>query len=249
MFRTQFRILSTLLTLTALGLMDTTSGAPAAGGTGSSGGTGGEGGGGDAAGNNSGGDNAGSGDGTGWTGTFDAERAQRAIAAAREDAKKAKAEKGTIAQQLAGVLSALGLKPDGSQDPAELLKAATAERDAEREKARATATELAVFKIASKPEIGANAAALLDSRGFMAKIAELDHNSDKFADKVESAIKKAIEEDAAKYKANGTVPPKAPPASTGAGSFNGGASTAPGEPRSAHERLTRAYAAAAQNQT
>jgi hypothetical protein len=248
MFRTQFRILSTLLTLTALGLMDTPTGTPSAGGTGSSGGTGGEGDG--SGGNNSGGDNAGSGDGTGWTGTFDAERAQRAITAAREDAKKAKAEKGTIAQQLAGVLSALGLKPDGSQDPAELLKAATAERDAEREKARATATELAVFKIASKPEIGANAAALLDSRGFMAKIAELDHNSDKFAEKVESAVKKAIEEDAAKFKANGTpVPPKTPPASTGAGSFNGGAATAPGEPRTAHERLTRAYAASAQNQT
>jgi len=83
---------------------------------------------------------------------------------------------------------AKALNPDakGNEKPtADQLTKQLAERDTAAKQAQ---TELTVYKLAGKH--GADADALLDSRAFLAKIAELDHT--KTAD-VEKAIKEAVE--------------------------------------------------------
>jgi hypothetical protein len=123
-------------------------------------------------------------------GDLDPDRAARAIAAARDGEKKAKAEKKAADERVAAVLKAAGLTPDGKTDPAEQLKAAAAERDKAVARARTTAVELAVYKSAAKS--GADPDAVLDSRGFLSSVAELDPDAADFADKVTAAIKAAV---------------------------------------------------------
>lgn len=123
-------------------------------------------------------------------GDYDPDRAARAIAAAREAEKKAKADKKAADERVAAVLKAAGLTPDGKTDPAEQLKAAAAERDQATQKARDTAIELAVYKRAGKA--GADPDAVLDSRGFLAQVADLDPDTADFGDKVTAAIKAAV---------------------------------------------------------
>jgi hypothetical protein len=123
-------------------------------------------------------------------GDLDPDRAARAIAAAREGEKKAKAEKKAAEERVAAILKAAGLTPDGKTDPAEQLKAAAAERDKAVARARDTAVELAVYKRAGKA--GADPDAILDSRGFLGSVAELDPDAADFGDKVTAAIKAAV---------------------------------------------------------
>ncbi|RLK13320.1 hypothetical protein DER29_4338 [Micromonospora sp. M71_S20] len=123
-------------------------------------------------------------------GEFDKERHERALAAAREGEKKAKAEKKAAEERVAAILQAAGLTPDGKTDPAEQLKAAAAERDKAVARARDTAVELAVYKRAGKA--GADPDAVLDSRGFLSSVAELDPDAADFGDKVTAAIKTAV---------------------------------------------------------
>ena len=125
-------------------------------------------------------------------GEFDAERAQRAIAAAREGEKKATAAAKAERERVAKILAAAGLTADGKEDPAEQLKAAAAERDSNAAKARETAIELAVFKRAGKA--GGDPDALLDSRGFLKAVADLDPDAADFGDKVTAAVKAAVKD-------------------------------------------------------
>lgn len=162
--------------------------APGDGGTGDSGG---------GTGNNDGGDDKGDSD-TGdkkpdIKGDLDPDRAARSIAAARDGEKKAKAELKAEKDRVAAILKAAGLTPDGTQDPAEALKAAAAERDKATAAARDNAIELAIFRKAGKA--GADPDRALDSRSVMAKFADLDPAAGDFGDKVEALLKQAVKND------------------------------------------------------
>jgi len=168
----------------------------AAGGSGD-GPAGGEGGSGDGSTNGDGnqGDQGDQGDDTGSKtpeikGEFDPDRAKRAIAAAREAEKKAKANQKAADERLAAILRAAGLTPDGKEDPAEQLKAARESADKATARARQTAVELAVYKSAGKA--GADPDAVLDSRSFLTAVADLDPEDSDFADKITDAIKTAV---------------------------------------------------------
>ncbi|MFF0721338.1 hypothetical protein [Micromonospora sp. NPDC003816] len=127
-------------------------------------------------------------------GEFDPERHARALAAAREGERKAKAETKVERERVAAILKAAGLTPDGKEDPAEQLKAARESADKATAKARQTAVELAVYKSAGKA--GADPDAVLDSRGFLAAVADLDPEDGEFNDKVTAAIKAAVKSNA-----------------------------------------------------
>lgn len=120
--------------------------------------------------------------------------------------------------QMDAFAKALGLKPeDAPADPAELAKQVTAEQG----KTANAERQLAVFKLAADPEVGANAAALLDSSSFLASIAEIDPTDET---KLTEAITAAIEKNPI-FKASQTpsAPPfpggPRPPAPTRAGSL------------------------------
>lgn len=106
--------------------------------------------------------------------------AQKIINGLRKEA----GDERVAAKTLAAIQKALN--PDAAEEKADPVKLAAqlAERDADAKQAK---TELAVFRRASKQ--GADADALLDSRAFLAKIAELDPT--KTAD-IDKAIKEAV---------------------------------------------------------
>lgn len=106
--------------------------------------------------------------------------AQKIIAGLRKDA----GDERVAAKTLAAIQKALNPEAgDEKPDPVKLANQ-LAERDADAKQAR---TELAVYKAAAKQ--GADADALLDSRAFLAKIADLDPS--KPAD-IDKAIKEAV---------------------------------------------------------
>lgn len=106
---------------------------------------------------------------------------------AAENRTKATAAEKKQADALDAIAKALGLKKDEQVDPAELAKQLDEQRDA----ARQSAVELAVFRGASKHQ--GDPDALLDSRGFLAKLADIDPTDAKFASKVDTAIKEAVD--------------------------------------------------------
>lgn len=101
------------------------------------------------------------------------------------DLRKTDGDERIAAKQLAAIQKALNpdAKDDEKPDPVKLA-ADLADRDTA---ARAAQTELAVYKLASKN--GADADALLDSRAFLTKIADIDHTD---TAKVTKAITDAI---------------------------------------------------------
>lgn len=123
-------------------------------------------------------------------GDLDPDRAARAIASAREAERKAKEKARAADERLAAILKAAGLTPDGKEDPADQLKAAREAADKATARARQIAVELAVYKSAGKA--GADPDAVLDSRGFLAEVSELDPEAKNFADQVVDAMKKAL---------------------------------------------------------
>jgi hypothetical protein len=127
-------------------------------------------------------------------GEFDKDRYERTLASARQGEKAAKEAVKAANDRVAAILAAAGLTPDGKTDPAEQLKAAAAERDAAVKAARDTAVELAVYRIAGKA--GADPDAVLDSRGFLAAVKDLDPSSSDFRDKVTEAVKAAVKNNA-----------------------------------------------------
>lgn len=103
--------------------------------------------------------------------------AQKMIA----DLRKADGDERVAKKQLEAITKALNPNAKGDDKPtAEQLTKQLTERDTAAKQAQ---TELAVYKLAGKA--GADADALLDSRAFLAKIAELDHTDTK-------AVTKAI---------------------------------------------------------
>ncbi|GMA22279.1 hypothetical protein GCM10025864_45050 [Luteimicrobium album] len=107
---------------------------------------------------------------------------------ARVNAKQSAAQEArdALAQEIG---KALGLvKGDEAPDPAKLAKTA-ADSASEARQAR---VELAVFRAA--PGLKADPGALLDSRAFLTKVADLDPTDDGFADAVKTAITDAVKD-------------------------------------------------------
>ena len=123
---------------------------------------------------------------------------------ARNDAKKQAADDAVAAltQQLG---KALGfVKEDAPPDPKALAEAIAQKDTALTEKdaaLRSKEVELAVWARADK--LKARAGALLDSRAFVAKLAELDPTDKGFTTALDKAIKDAVEEN----KAFAVTPP------------------------------------------
>jgi hypothetical protein len=113
------------------------------------------------------------------------------------------------------IAKALGLK--GDDDPAAAAKTAAEERDAAKTVAKNLAVENAILRMAAKQ--GANPESLTDSRSFMRQLEAIDPAADDFAEKVEGAIKAALEGNPA-LKAQGA--PVVAPARSG-GPVGGGA--------------------------
>lgn len=107
---------------------------------------------------------------------------------AAENRTKASAAEKKLTEQLDGIAKALGLKQDEAPDPAKLAQ----QLEQTQTQAKQAAVELAVYKTASKHQ--GDPDALLDSRGFLAKLADLDLTDAKFAEKVETAIKDAVKD-------------------------------------------------------
>lgn len=163
-------------------------------------------------------------------GEFDPDRAARALAAAREAERKAKEKARAADERLAAILKAAGLAPDGKEDPAEQLKAAREAAERATARARQTAVELAVYRSAGK--VGADPDAVLDSRAFLAAVADLDPDAKDFADRIADAIKSALKNN-----------PKLAAAGQGAAGRQGADHTGGGgrgRPASIHDAVKRA---------
>lgn len=108
-------------------------------------------------------------------------------ASSRVNAKETAAEEART-KLLAELSKALGVGGDTPPDP-EKLKADLEKTTAER---RSTLVELAVVRSASR--LGADAEALLDSRGFLSKLGKLDPAADDFATLVADEIAAAVKD-------------------------------------------------------
>lgn len=108
-------------------------------------------------------------------------------ASSRVSAKETAAEEARKSL-LAELSKALGVGGDAPTDP-EKLKADLEKTTAER---RSTLVELAVVRSAGK--LGADAEALLDSRGFLSKLGKLDPAADDFATLVQDEIAAAVKD-------------------------------------------------------
>lgn len=108
--------------------------------------------------------------------------AQKIISETRAEAATNRSGKTAAEQKLDAIQKAFN--PDAGDEPADpvALAESLAQRDAEAKQAK---TELATYKLAGT--LGADAEALLDSRTFLAKIADIDPTDT-------AGIKKAIEE-------------------------------------------------------
>lgn len=167
--------------------------------------------------------------------------AQKLIRDTRKEAGDNRTAKTAAEQQrqdmLDGIAKALGLKTDDAPpDPAVLQqtvtqreeKISTLENDL-----RVRDVELAAFRSAS--QLGADAAALLDSRSFVTTLAALDPAADDFATQVEAAIKKAVDTNP-KFRAASVPTPGA------AGIGAAGAGGTPFADLDSRETLRLAYA-------
>lgn len=117
------------------------------------------------------------------------------LRAARDEAYKNRQKANTAAQEKDDLIQTLGkalglVKDDDEQGKGPDLDALTAQIADEQAKSTEAARELAVYKAAATN--GADPAKLLDSRGFLASIAEVDH---KDANALGAAIKAAVDGD------------------------------------------------------
>lgn len=141
------------------------------------------------------------GDGTDW----------KARARQWESQSKANKDAASERDKLSGVLENLrkALDPDGAKDddPATVAERAVAERDADRAELRLLKAERGAERAARKA--GADVDLLLDSNGFLQRLAKLDPAADSFAADVEQAVADALAANP-RLKAASTPPP--PPA-------------------------------------
>ncbi|MEL3944492.1 hypothetical protein [Streptomyces sp. LNU-CPARS28] len=134
--------------------------------------------------------------------------AEQQLAAAQQQATEAAEQRDQLQAALDAVTKALN--PDGEsteQDPTKLA-AAVADRDKQLDRVaaelRTARVELAAYKTAG--EQGARADRLLNSRSFLAAVAELDPSDAKFAEQLGAAIKTAVDADPDLYRAAPTAP-------------------------------------------
>lgn len=134
--------------------------------------------------------------------------AKQQLADATARAEQATAERDELRAALDAVTKALN--PDGSeaeQDPTKLA-ATVADRDKQLDQVaadlRTARVELAAHKAAS--EQGARADRLLNSRSFLAAVAELDPANDRFGEHLAAAIKTTVDADPDLYRATPTGP-------------------------------------------
>lgn len=129
------------------------------------------------------------------------------------------------------------LKPDDKPDPA-ALATAIGEKDSRigqlETQGRMQAIELAAYKTAAKHD--ANPAALLDSRSFLTSVEGLDPTADDFPQKLDDAIKTAVE--ANQQLRAGQAPRR------GGGEFHGGPGAREGRPASLSQALSRRFTGA-----
>lgn len=117
---------------------------------------------------------------------------------AREEARQ-KAAEAAVADVTKKIAEALGLTKAETDKltPEQLqqkLEESTSTASKAQEAAKQTQIELAVYRTASKKDIGGDPEALLDSRSFLAKVQTLDPAAKDFNDKVSQAIKDAIKD-------------------------------------------------------
>lgn len=132
----------------------------------------------------------------------------------RTAAEKAAADRDNANATLDAVRNAFGLDDD-KDDPqtvAEKATAAAAEKDAEL---RALRIERAAEKVGRRA--GADVDALLDSRGFAAKVGNLDPAVDTFDTDLRSIIDKALDDNPRLKAAQSTAPPPSSVDMTGGG--------------------------------
>lgn len=144
-------------------------------------------------------------DGNGEQGDVDElpEWARKALTRANNQAAQYRAERTaaaeearTTAQQEAdariqAILKAAGIDTGDGDDPEKVAEQDRAAREAAEQEARDAKVELAVFRAAAAPDSRADARALLDSRAFLAAIADVDPTD---SDTIKAAIDKAIED-------------------------------------------------------
>lgn len=163
------------------------------------------------------------------------EWAQKIITDTRSEAAKYRTGQQTAAQQAQAaeqqrnaVLQVLGINPDGTNAPPDATKLA-AQLEQQQTVAKSNAVELSVFRVAAPA--GADADALLDSRGFLDSLIQFredDPASPEFRQKLEAHIRAYVEQNP-KFKAqNGATTSRAPRAEMG-GRKPGGAAMTPME--------------------
>lgn len=123
-------------------------------------------------------------------------RANNQAAQYRAEKTSAAEEARTAAQQEAdariqAILKAAGIDTGDGEDPEKVAEQDRAAREKAEQEARDAKVELAVFRAASAPDSRADARALLDSRAFLASIADVDPTD---SDTIKAAIDKAIED-------------------------------------------------------
>lgn len=124
---------------------------------------------------------------------------QKVIRDLRKEAGDNRAAKTAVEQQqqqlLDTVAQALGLKKDDTPPDPAVLQQSISERETRitslEADVRSKDVELAAWRSASRQ--GANTAALLDSRSFLAEVAKLDPASGDFTTQLDAAVKKALE--------------------------------------------------------
>ncbi|WP_445269593.1 hypothetical protein [Streptomyces sp. DSM 41634] len=137
--------------------------------------------------------------------------AAQQLAEATTRAEQAAAERDELRAALDAVTKALNPNdPAAENDPA-ALAAAVAERDrllAEHSaELRGARVELAVARAAANA--GARGDRLLNSRSFLAAVADLDPTDKGFEEQLGAAIKTAVDADPDLYRAGPTAPPRA----------------------------------------
>ncbi|MFJ7902380.1 hypothetical protein ACIQ6V_18120 [Streptomyces sp. NPDC096198] len=158
--------------------------------------------------------------------------ANQRVSAAEHAAQQAQAERDELRTALDAVTRALNPNAvEGEQDPA-ALAAAVAERDrllAENASAlRSARVELAVARVAA--DQGARGDRLLNSRNFLASVADLDPADSGFDAALTTAITTAVDADPDLYRAAPAVPAR------GGGEFNG-APTGGRRPTTLHDAV------------
>jgi hypothetical protein len=143
------------------------------------------------------------------------------------DLRKADGDERVAKKTLDAIQKALNPDAKGGEKPdPEALTRSLTEQQAEAKQAK---TELAVYKAAGKH--GADADALLDSRGFLAKLGDIDPSDTKA---IEKAIQDAVK-DNPKLKA-------ARAAGTSGGDFTGGTGEQPAKPTTLEDAIAKKMA-------